>query len=251
MFDFHDFVSSGSHLLMAGFMLFVGLIMYRLTRRQPLINELSLGFYCTTAVILFTLSGFYHSVRYVSADDRRFWQVMDQSAIFFLIFGSNVPLLVYFLPPRRRNWLLLFMGAIAVVGAMSLWTKPKHEVLALAYVAIGFTGMLPMRTYFRYLRSWGLFWIFIMATAYTSGAVCEAIKWPVIVSEGMMRFSYHEVLHICVIVGTLAHVILLVKYVIPHGNRPRLQEIPIDRKAKSSDNFRVVHRAIPPGLDRL
>jgi hemolysin III len=215
VFDFHDFISSWSHLLMAGFMTFVGLIMYRLTRRQPLLNAMSLMFYAGTAVALFTLSGLFHGVRHIGSDDRRFWQLLDQSAIFGLIYGSNVPLLVYFLPARRRNVLLIIMGAIAIAGSMLLWTNPKHEILALSYVGIGLLGLIPMRTYFHYLRWWGSIWVVIMAGTYTLGAICEAIHWPVIIRDGVYMFSYHEMLHMFVIAGTLAHTILLVKYVIP------------------------------------
>jgi hemolysin III len=246
LFDFHDFVSSGTHLAMAGFMVFVGLLMHRLTRKQPLQNALAIDFYATTAVALFALSGIFHSVRYVGTDDRRFWQLMDQSAIFFLIFGSNVPLVVYFLPPRRRNILLVMMLLIALTGCMLLWTNPRHEILAMAYVGIGVLGMLPMRSYFPYLGWWGTFWVLLMASTYTLGAICETVKWPVFIADGKMRFSYHEMLHLFVIGGTLAHVVLIIRFVIPHGNRPASRGIPVDPARSVDHNSRVARSAIPP-----
>lgn len=248
LFDFHDFISSWSHLLMAVFMLFAGMIMLRQARSQIRMNRLAVAFYAATAVTLFAFSAVFHSVKYVGEDDRRFWQLLDQSAIFFLIYGSNVPLLVYFLPPRRRNFLLVLMGAVAVVGAMMLWTRPKHEVLALAYVVIGFLGMLPIRTYFRYIGWWGVWWVAVMASTYTTGAICEAIKWPVIVSDGFFRLSYHEMLHLFVVAGTLAHTILLVKYVIPTGRKSRRQ--PPAPRAAAAEGAAMPRPAVWPSWKR-
>lgn len=251
MFDFHDFVSSWSHLIMAAFMVFAGIILLRITYWHPRINRLSVQVYVSTAVILYTFSGLFHGVNHVSEDDRRFWQILDQSAIFALIYGSNVPLLVYLLPARRRNWLLVLMGGIAVVGMMTLWTKPKHEVLAAAYVAIGLLGMFPLRTYFRYIGWWGILWVFLMAGSYTLGAICEAVKWPTLVAEGTMRLTYHEMLHLFVIAGTTAHTILLVKYVLPTANRTVKRKITVDRTTKIDHNSHVAASAIPPALDRF
>ncbi len=251
MFDFHDFISSWSHLVMAGMMLFVALLLLRLTRNHPLPNRLAVLFYAGSAVALYTLSGLFHGVRYIGTDDRRVWQLLDQTAIFGLIYGSNVPLLVYLLPPRRRNWLLILMGGVGLIGAICLWTQPNHQVLVAAYIGIGLLGLVPMRTYFRTLRWWGSLWVFLMAGSYIFGAVCDAVEWPVLVREGWLKFTWHELFHICVIAGTVAHTILIIKYVIPAGNRSRTRRNTVDRGALSSHNPLVTHRVIPPALDRL
>jgi len=251
VFDFHDFIASWSHLLMAGFMLFVALLLLRLTRKQPLKNRLAVLAYAGSAVTLYVLSGVFHSVRYIGTDDRRVWQLLDQTAIFGLIYGSNIPLLVYLLPSQRRNWLLFLMGAIGLIGAMALWLQPQHEVLVVAYIAIGLLGLVPMRTYFRHIGWWGTVWVFIMAGLYVVGAICDAVQWPVLVSEGWLKLSYHETFHLFVIAGTTAHTILIVKYVIPTANPSRRGGFSVDRKAKVDHNSRVAHCAIPPALDRL
>lgn len=251
MFDFHDFISSGSHLAMAGFMLFIGCIMLRLARRHTHLQWLSILIYAGSAVMLYLFSGFFHSINYINGEDRRVWQLLDQTAIFALIYGSNVPLMVYFLPPRRRNWLLVLMGGIALLGAMCLWLKPKHEILVAAYVSIGLLGLLPVRTYFRYIGWWGSLWVFLMAFSYIGGAILEAVQWPVIVSHGFWRLSWHEIFHLCVMAGTTAHTVLIIKYVLPSASDTSARKITVDHSSVPSHNHTVARGAIPPALDRF
>jgi hemolysin III len=250
--DFHDFISAWSHLLMAAYMLFAGLIMLRLAKGHSKLERLSIAIYAGSAIVLYSASGLFHGIQHFGVESKRIWQLVDQTAIFGLIYGSNVPLMVYFLPPRQRNWLLGLMGLVAVVGAMALWTNPPHALLCAVFVAMGFLGLVPMRTYWQYLGRWGALWVCIIATLYTLGAICEAIEWPVIVpGTSWFRFSYHEMLHLFVVAGTLAHNVLVVRFVLAHRRKIAKRRITVDRARKSDHNQRIAAPAIPPALERL
>lgn len=219
--DFHDPVSAYTHLIMAAWSAFVAVILLRLTARHPPGHRLSILVYAVSAVTLYTASGLFHGIRHPSPAWWRAWQLLDQTAIFGLIFGSNVPIAVYLLKPRPRNWLLATMGAVGLVGAASLWLlpwvlgKPPHEVLIAAYLTMGFLGLLPIRAYFRKVGWGGMLWVFLLSFFYVGGAVSEAAKWPVIIEAGWWRFTYHEILHLADMAGTGAHLVLLLKYVLP------------------------------------
>jgi len=211
--DLHDPVSSLSHLLMAAWAVLASVVLLRLSARHTRSQRLSIAFYAVSVVSLYTASGLFHGIRHESLHARRVWQLLDQSAIFGLILGSNVPMLVYVLPRRLRNRLLALMTGVALFGVVSLWVlpKPPHELLVMAYLGMGILGLLPIRIYFRRLGWAGMKWIGLLAFFYIAGGVAEAVKWPVIVSGW---FGYHEFLHVFDMAGTVAHYALLLRVVV-------------------------------------
>src|SRR4029079_16433629 len=117
-----------------------------------------------------------------SLETRRNWQLLDQTAIFWLIFGSNVPMLVYVVPGWVRNAVLALMAGITLVGTTCLWALPKrpHELLVVIYLWMGVLGLLPIRYYFARLGWPGMKWVALLTGFYITGGVAEAAQWPVI-----------------------------------------------------------------------
>lgn len=210
--DFHDPISSLSHLFMAGWVMLASVVLLRLSVRHTRGQRWSLVFYAATVVSLYTASGLFHGIRHESLEARRAWQLLDQTAIFGLILGSNVPLLVYVIPGRVRDRVLWLMVGIWLTGVVSLWAlpKPPHELLVGIYVGMGVLGLLPIRYYFARLGWSGMKWVALLVSFYITGAVAEATKWPVVVPGW---FTYHEVLHLFDMAGTLAHYTLLLRVV--------------------------------------
>ncbi len=228
--DFHNPVSSYSHLFAAFWMVFVGLYLLRLAAHHPLGHRFSLLAFAISGVTLYLFSGLFHGIRHDSEDTKRVWQLLDQSAIFWLIVGSNVPIAVYLLSPRTRNLLLGGMVALAAAGTACLWLLPKPPYLLLIglYVGLGVISLIPLRAYFRLLGWGGLFWIIALAVGYIGGAACEAMKWPTFLRDdaGLPIVGPHEMLHFGDLFGTLAHLTLVVKYVLPHYEA--LRGVPAD-----------------------
>jgi hemolysin III len=212
--DFHDRISSSTHLLMAVWAVFASAFVLRLSARHTRSQRVSVVVYAVMVVTLYTASGLFHGIRHATEEGKRVWQLLDQSAIFGLILGSNVPMLVYLVPRRPRNRVLAIMTGIAVVGVGSLWLlpSPPHELLVAVYIGMGILGFLPIRYYFARLGWSGMLWIFLLAFFYIAGGVFEAVKWPVILT-GQFVLTYHEVLHVCDMAGTVAHYVLLLRVV--------------------------------------
>jgi hemolysin III len=217
--DFHDPISSLSHLFMAVWAVLASVILLRLSARHTPAQRLSLVFYAATVVSLYTASGLFHGLRHETLEDRRVWQLLDQTAIFWLILGSNVPLLVYVLPPLWRTVQLALMGGITLAGTVALWAlpKPPHELLVVVYLTMGVLGLLPVRHYFARLGWPGMKWVAVFASFYITGGVIEAAKWPVIVTGWL---SYHELLHLFDMAGTVGHFALLLRVVTATPSRP-------------------------------
>lgn len=209
--DFHDPVAAITHLGFALWCLFAGAVLFRLTRHHPLGHRLSVGVYALSAVVLYTCSGLFHSLRYDSEADPQyeFFRRLDLSAIFGLIAGSCVPICVYVLPKWwGRASLTLELGS-AVVGIALVWSMAEvvTQTLIFVYVGMGLVAMVPFHIY---IRKWGLGGVLLMllfAAFYVLGAVAQAVQWP---------SYYHIVLHVADMIATLLHSILLVKYTLPY-----------------------------------
>ena len=209
MFDFHDPVAAWSHLLMAGWSVVAGAFLLRMARNHSRPKRASLFAYAASVVALYAASGLFHSIAHLPGDASfRLWQRLDQTAIFLLIYGSNVPMLGYVLPKRERNRMLAGMGAVAAVGIASLWAfpKPPYTLTVCVYLGMGILGLVPMRSYYRKLGRRGLYLIARFAAFYVAGGLCEVFEWP---SPLPGFLGYHEMMHFLDVFGTLGHYGLL------------------------------------------
>jgi hemolysin III len=195
--ELRDPISSASHLLTALWAAYATLILMRLARpgrRWPV------AIFGLSMVFLYAASGVFHGVPYTRADNPdefRFFQKIDQSAIYLLIAGTNTPCLAILLGGRWGRWFLRIMWTLALTGIACLWLLPKvpHEVTVGLYLGIGWFGLLPIRSYYRAIGWQAMNWMWLGAGLYTIGAIFELAEWPVI-SSGPLRFGYHEILHL-------------------------------------------------------
>jgi hemolysin III len=210
--DFHDPLASFSHLLMAGVMVFLCAALFRVAVRPTFTEKLSLIFYSFTCIGLYTASGLYHGVAHDDPDTKRVWQLLDQSAIFGLIYGSNVPFFVYLLRRGRRKRQLWMMGCVWAAGVASLWLlpKPPYTALVFTYLGMGILGFWPLPEYIPQIGWRGLRWVARMAVFYVAGGLCEAFRWP---EPFPGTLGHHEMLHFFNMLGTLAHYGLLFRVV--------------------------------------
>src|SRR5262245_22561410 len=103
--ELRDPVSSASHLLTAVWAVFATLILLRLTPKDRR-RQLSVAIFGTSMVLLYLASGTFHGLFYTDPAEFRFFQRLDQSAIFLLIAGTNTPCLVVLLGGRVGGWFL-------------------------------------------------------------------------------------------------------------------------------------------------
>jgi hemolysin III len=220
-----DPISSVSHLLTALWAAYATLILLRLAspgRRWPV------AVFGLSMVALYFASGTFHGVpftRTANPDEFRFFQKLDQSAIYLLIAGTNTPCLAILLGGRRARWFLGLMWFIAAAGIACLWflPKPPYAVIVGLCLGMGWLGIVPIVHYYRAVGWRAMNWMWLGAIAYTAGAVCELAEWPV-VTLSPIRFAYHEVMHLCDIAGTAAFFVFISRYVI--GFVPTPQETP-------------------------
>ena len=216
--DLRDPVSSASHLFTAVWAVYATALMWRLTpadsgrRWAAVVFGLSM-------VLLYAASGTFHGVPFNKYDhpaEFRFFQKLDQTAIFFLIAGTSTPVYAFVLTGAWRKWFLRMTWGCAAAGVAALWLLPKvpHGVTVAIYLFMGWLGVIPVVHFYRALGWRAMNWVWAGAACYTVGAACELANWPVIVPGWL---GYHEVFHFFDMAGSLVLFLFIVKFVLPHS----------------------------------
>jgi hemolysin III len=212
--ELRDPVSSASHLLTAVWAVFATLVMWRMTANRP--SRLwPVIIYGASMILLYVASGTFHGLHYDTPEEKRFFQKLDQSAIFLLIAGTYTPIVAILLHGGWRTWLLRMIWLLALSGVACLWLlpKPPHAVVVSIYLAVGWIGFIPLPILYKIVGWRAMNWVWVGAGFYSFGAICELTQWPVIVPGW---FQAHEMLHICDTAATVAFFIFVARYVLAY-----------------------------------
>jgi channel protein (hemolysin III family) len=207
-----DPVSSASHFLMAAVAVFIGLFLQRVTAGDRL-RQRPVMVFTGCMVLLYMSSGLYHAVR-VPADERVYFQLLDLSAIYLMIAGSVTPVAAILVRGRMRSILLIGEWGLASIGIACLWLlpRPSYEVLIAGYAGMVWLAFAGAGHYWRATGWAGAGWTMATVAIYSTGAVADWLKWPVI-WPGVIQS--HEIMHLCDIGGTACYLVFLIRFVIP------------------------------------
>jgi hemolysin III len=207
-----DPVSSGSHLL--GVLLsIVGLVVLVVQSRGEPWRVVGASIYGASLILLYSASTLYHWLALSPrAIDRL--QRFDHVTIFVLIAGTYTPLCLVTL---RGGWGWSVFGV--VWGLAVLGTALKLFVAQLArwpstalYVCMGWTALVAIVPLARALPLDGMMWLLAGGGLYTVGALVYACRRPDPL-PGLLGF--HEVFHLLVLLGSIAHFVFVARYVVP------------------------------------
>jgi hemolysin III len=153
--------------------------------------------YGTTLITLYTASTLYHAV--TNKEIKRYFRIMDLSAIFLLIAGTYTPITL--IPLRSTGWGWTMFGLIwgmAIVGiVLKTFFDGKLEKLSIIfYVLMGWLVIIAIKPMLINLPTGLLVWILIGGISYTVGIIFLA--WT--------KFPYsHTIWHLFVLGGSIAH----------------------------------------------
>jgi len=170
--------------------------------------------YGLSLVLLYLASSLYHLLP-VSDRAQRVLRQLDHVAIFLLIAGTYTPLC---LVPLRGPWgwsLFAAVWTLALAGmfqAIFAVDAPRWLVASL-YLGLGWLVVVAIWPLVTLVSPEGVFWFFLGGGFYTIGAVIYALKRPDPV-PGV--FGFHEIFHIFVMLGSLAHFLGIVRAILPH-----------------------------------
>jgi hemolysin III len=164
------------------------------------------GTYCASA--------FYHTFRLSERGVAQLRRI-DQMMIYVLIAGTYTPICLILLRGGLGLGLMIAVWSIAACGVMItlLWARAPHWVSNTLYLGMGWIAVLLIRPLLHAAPAGFLFLLFIGGVIYTVGAVMLALHWPRVKAGGLPRlFGSHEIWHLCVIAGSVAHYLAILIY---------------------------------------
>ena len=173
----------------------------------------SLSVYGLSLVSLFFSSGIYHAAQ-VKPDVLLWLRKLDHSAIYLLIAGTYTPFCVI---AFRGFWSWGLLGIIWLLALTGILVKlfvvnSPRWLNAGVYVLMGWLSIAAIAEMLQVLSFGAMFWLVVGGVIYTLGALVYITK-KMDFFPGV--FGFHEVWHIFVILGALAHFIAIAGYVAP------------------------------------
>jgi hemolysin III len=171
--------------------------------------------YGTSLVALFSASAVYHMTQ-ARPKVIEILRKVDHSAIYLLIAGTYTPFCVNAFTGFWRWGLLVIIWSLALTGILVkiFIIKAPRWLTAGVYVIMGWLCLAAIGEMLAVLTPFVLAWLAAGGVIYTLGALVYITKamnfWP-------GKFGFHEVWHIFVLLGALAHFVAVMGVVWPAG----------------------------------
>jgi hemolysin III len=175
--------------------------------------RVSVTIFGTSMVALYATSAIYHVPRRWSARARVILSRCDGAMIQLFIAGTFTPIAFHALAGHWRIWSLVVGWGVALVGA-TIAASPieaPRSLGTLGYVAVGWLTIVPFAKIISTLPWEGSGLIALGGLLYTVGAIVYGFRRP---DPFPIWFGYHEVFHLFVIAGSIAHYLAIWRYVI-------------------------------------
>lgn len=173
----------------------------------------SFAIYGLSMTALYTASTLYHCVN-TTVKGRVALRKLDHASIYVLIAGSYTPVCLIAL---RGAWGWTLFGviwALTIAGVvMSLtWINCPRAVTSTVYIAMGWVAVFALYPLWQAIGAQGVGWLLAGGVLYTVGGVLYALKWP---GRDNPRFGCHEVFHVFIVLGSIAHFVMMCGVLLP------------------------------------
>ena len=182
---------------------FFGLIALLVVGWSGTAKIISLLVYGLSLIALFSASAIYHLTKAKPAILQTL-RKLDHSAIYLLIAGTYTPFCINAFTGFFQWGLLAIIWTIALAGIVVkiFYFKAPRWLNAAVYVAMGWLCVSAVGQMSAALPVSAMGWLIVGGLMYTLGAVIYAVK---IFNFVPGKFGFHEVWHIFVLLGALAH----------------------------------------------
>jgi hemolysin III len=166
------------------------------------VETVSSWVYAAALAAMFGASALYHRFPWRSAARRLWARRLDHSMIFLFIAGSYTPFAVLCFDGATRWLVLVFVWAGAALGLLLglVWIDAPRWLSAVAYVAVGWVGVLAAPQFFSGIGVGGAVLVLVGGGLYTLGAIVYAMKWP---NPFPRILGFHEVFHLLVVAAAV------------------------------------------------
>ena len=174
-------------------------------------KEAALLVYGLSLVAMFSASAVYHMVK-ASPEVLLRLRKVDHSAIFLLIAGTYTPICLYFFSGFFQWGLPSIVWVMAITGVTIkvFMIKAPRWITAGIYLVMGWLCVMAVGQMAVSMPAAAITWLVAGGLIYSVGAVVYITKKPDFYPS---VFGFHELWHIFVILGALAHFILIAAYI--------------------------------------
>jgi hemolysin III len=164
-------------------------------------------------VVQYTVSALYHSIPWSESWKARLQRV-DHSMIFLLVAGTFTPIAIAALEGATLAVGLGVLWVMALAGILLklLLPRVKTWLSVTIQLSMGWLALAWIPQIYGELGVGGIVLIVMGGLSYTVGAVIFMTKRPRLAPRS---FSYHELFHVLVIVGSSLHFAAVLAYAIP------------------------------------
>ena len=190
----------------------VALVILLIAARGRLWPTLGGAVFGVSLITLYMASALSHTWHAAPAIQRRLSQ-FDYVAIFLLIAGTYAPLCLVTLHGTLGWRLLGIEYGLALVGIANvvLWAETPHWIRVILYVIMGWLIVLAWPAMQQALPQSARDWMVAGGLFYSIGVGILALDKPHLVPG---KFSAHDLWHIFVLVGSVCHFVLVLRYVV-------------------------------------
>lgn len=177
------------------------LLMFSSSHSGP--KFISMTVYGFSLVAVFFASSIYHFFD-LGERGNRWLRRLDHAAIFLLVGGTYVPILLHYFDGDFRAFMLTLVAVMAAIGIIFkvAWIDCPDWLGASIYLVMVAVLVIPTQRVFPLLAPQDLMLLLFGGAAYILGAGVFVFQWP---DPWPERFGHHEVWHIFVILGAGAH----------------------------------------------
>ncbi len=170
---------------------------------QGFSTRVSVSLYVVCALLTFGISALYHRITW-STDARAIWKKLDHAGIYLMIAGTFTPVAMLGLSAASARNCLMTIWIVALAGIVQsiFFVNIPKIFSALIYLVAGYL-IVPYMGELQQTLGSGNVWLLVAGgVTYTLGALCYALKRPVLDPR---YFGYHEVFHVLVNAGAILH----------------------------------------------
>lgn len=166
-------------------------------------------------ILLYGASALYHLLPW-DEDRKKVFRRVDHIMIYVLIAGTYTPVCLTIL---RGPWGWSIFGTewgLALLGLFFkfFWLDAPRRLSTALYVVMGWVALVAFVPLLEAVSFDGIALLVLGGVFYTLGAVIYAKRWPTIHPR---HFTFHELFHVWVMAGSLAHFWFMFRFVLPAG----------------------------------
>jgi hemolysin III len=164
--------------------------------------------YAVALAAMFGASALYHRFPWRTAAARLRARRLDHAMIFVFIAGTYTPFALLAFSGALQAVILatVWTGAALGVVVELYWIHAPRWVSAIAYLAVGWIGIIALPQFFPALGVASAVLVIVGAGLYTVGALAYATSWP---DPFPRTFGFHEVFHVLVVAAAVTQFVAL------------------------------------------